>query len=392
MKDYKDLLPYCSTDTQTEAITALIEEPNQKAAAARLGLNERTVRKTLTRVRRHAATRGYSPDHDMTHSSPDSHIVKGVSTLYNEEGGIKQQWVKTDLDKTAQAQLLKDLAEALKEDLPKFEDTPEPDTYFEEEMMAVYPLGDPHVGVLAHAAESGTEWNLKTATHAFCEVFGRLVASAPSCNEAVIVNLGDYFHSDNVAGVTTRSGHHLDTDGHYIDMVSVGVKIMTYMIQAALRHHKTVRVVTAIGNHDDTGAMFLQVALKHMYEDNSRVTIDVSPAPFQYVRFGKCFFGVHHGHTAKADKLPLVMATDRSQEWGETEFRYWYTGHIHHDTKKEYSGCTVETFRTLAAKDAYASWGGYRSGQDSKCIVLHKDFGEVERHTINIAQIKGAEA
>jgi hypothetical protein len=99
------------------------------------------------------------------------------------------------------------------------------------------------------------------------------------------------------------------------------------------------------------------------------------------------FFGVHHGHTCKADKLPLVMATDKPKEWGQSEYRYWLTGHIHHDTRKEYSGCTVESFRTLAAKDAYAYSGGYRAGQDSKALVIHKDYGEVERHTINIAQV-----
>ena len=167
-------------------------------------------------------------------------------------------------------------------------------------------------------------------------------------------------------------------------MVETGLKIMVTMIDAALAHHNQVKVITAIGNHDDTGAMFLQAALKHMYVNNPRVDIDCTSSVFQYVRFGKCFFGVHHGHTAKADKLPLVMATDKPQDWGESEFRYWYTGHIHHDSKKEYSGCMVESFRTLAAKDAYAYSGGYRAGQDSKAIVLHAEYGEVERHTVNI--------
>lgn len=82
------------------------------------------------------------------------------------------------------------------------------------------------------------------------------------------------------------------------------------------------------------------------------------------------------------------MATDRAKDWGETEFRYLHTGHIHHDTMKEYPGVKVESFRTLAAKDAYATWNGYRSGQDSKAIVYHRDFGEVERHTVNIAMVK----
>jgi len=88
------------------------------------------------------------------------------------------------------------------------------------------------------------------------------------------------------------------------------------------------------------------------------------------------------------DKLPAVMAADRPQDWGQTEFRYWLTGHIHHDSKIEAPGCMVESFRTLAAKDAYASYGGWRSGRDTKVIVYHKDFGEVERHTIALAQMQ----
>jgi len=61
--------------------------------------------------------------------------------------------------------------------------------------------------------------------------------------------------------------------------------------------------------------------------------------------------------------------------------------HIHHDTKTEFSGCSVESFRTLAAKDNYAHSGGYRAGQDSKALVIHKEYGEIERHTVNIDQL-----
>ena len=44
--------------------------------------------------------------------------------------------------------------------------------------------------------------------------------------------------------------------------------------------------------------------------------------------------------------------------------------------------------RTLAAKDAYASRGGYMSGRDAKVITYHKIYGEVGRQTININMIK----
>lgn len=176
-------------------------------------------------------------------------------------------------------------------------------------------------------------------------------------------------------------------DGRYSKMIRVGVKIIRRMIDSALEHHEKVTVINATGNHDDTGAMFLNIALDNIYENEPRVIVNAKPTPFHYVQFGKTCFGVHHGHSCKMANLPLVMATDEPKMWGDTAHRYWLTGHIHHDSMKEYTGCKVESFRTLAAKDAYATWGGYRAGQDSKCLVLHKDHGEIERHTINIGMV-----
>lgn len=314
-------------------------------------------------------------------------VLKGSSTLYDENGEIKLQWVKTDVEKSNQLDALRELVDELVDELPILKKRDYNVTHASSDLMAVYPLGDPHVGMKAYKEEAGDNWDLKTAQEVFCGVFDRLVKTAPSCEQAVIVNLGDYFHRDNVAGVTERHRHVLDTDGNYLMMVETGLKIMVQMINSALDHHRKVKVITIIGNHDDTGAMFLQAALKHMYENEPRVDIVCNSSVFQYFQHGSSFFGVHHGHTCKADKLPLVMATDRPKEWGSSDYRYWLTGHIHHDTRKEYSGCTVESFRTLAAKDNYAYSGGYRAGQDSKALVIHKDYGEIERHTINIAQV-----
>lgn len=314
-------------------------------------------------------------------------LLKGSSTLYDDQGNIKLQWIKTDVEKQKAADTIRELIDSYVENLPTFEKKSYEVTYASEDLMAVYPLGDPHIGMKAYKEESGDDWDLQIAQEVLCGAFDRLVKTAPNCKKAVIVNLGDYFHRDNVAGVTERHKHTLDTDGNYLMMVDTGLKIMIQMIDSALEHHEQVHVVTAIGNHDDTGAMFLQSALKHMYKNEPRVSIDFTSSVFQYFGHGKCFFGVHHGHTCKADKLPLVMATDRPTEWGAAKFRYWLTGHVHHDHRKEYSGCSVESFRTLASKDSYAYSGGYRAEQDCKALVIHKDFGEVERHTIHTSQV-----
>jgi hypothetical protein len=114
------------------------------------------------------------------------------------------------------------------------------------------------------------------------------------------------------------------------------------------------------------------------------VTVDTSPSVFNYYRFGQNFIGVHHGHTVrKVDSLPAIMATDRAKDWGECAHRCWWTGHVHHEAVREFPGCMVETFGTLATPDAYSTQGGWRSRQNAYSIALHESTGEVGRQRSN---------
>jgi hypothetical protein len=199
--------------------------------------------------------------------------------------------------------------------------------------------------------------------------------------------LGDFFHADNQQGVTARSGNALDVDTRKQRVMVIGVRIMTYLIDAVLKRHKQVTVINEIGNHDDESAYILSLILSAHYRDEPRVEIDLSPQTFHFYRFHKVFIGVTHGYQCKPDKLGQVMAADRAVEWGETEHRYWLVGHVHHSSKKEVPGCVIESFRTLAAKDAWHAAAGYRSGRDMVRITYHKEFGEVGREIVGIKQI-----
>lgn len=204
----------------------------------------------------------------------------------------------------------------------------------------------------------------------------------------MIVNCGDYFHSDSNAGVTMRSNHKLDTDTRWAKVLLVGLKAMRQCIASALQHHEKVTVINAIGNHDDHSSIFLTIALSNIYENEPRINIIDNPTIVHYYHFGQNLIGVHHGHTIKAEQLPLIMATDRPKEWSESKHRMWICGHVHHLSRKEYQGVSVETFRTLAGRDAWSASMGYRAGRDMNAIVLHKDFGEVARHTVSVEMLR----
>ena len=355
------------------------------AIAAKFGINERTAWKRKAKL----ARQGYSPEHHFTRIVPDGFKAKGVSTYFNKEGKPTGQWVKAEIDNERMSEIIREACEAMVEELPRAKPV-KPGKNHLSHLMAVYPIGDAHIGMRAWAPETGQDWDLNIAERVQCGSMAALVDMAPPAEKAVIVNLGDWFHADNMEGVTSRSGHILDVDGRYAKMIRVGIKVMRQCIESALRKHATVRVLNVIGNHDDTGAIWLSIALSHIYAGEPRVEIDSSPSPFLYVEYGKVLIGAHHGHSCKPDRLPGVMASDMAQAWGRTEYRAWLIGHVHHQSVKEYAGVTVESFNTLAAKDAYAHWGGYRAQQNMKCIVYHAQYGEVARHVVNPAMLEDA--
>lgn len=368
-----------------EEMKKALEGRSVVEAAKMLGLHERTLHTHKSRL----ARQGWSPEHDMTKAVPDGFHLKGTSTLYGDDGKQKLQWVKTSIDHERQRELFVAAAEAMAAELPQVESFAAPQ-HTMEHLMAVYPIGDAHIGMRAWGEETqGDSWDMSESVRVQCGAMAALVELAPAAEQAVIINLGDWLHADNMEGMTSRSGHVMDLDGRYAKMIEVGMMVMRQCITSALRKHKTVRVINVVGNHDDTGALWMSVALRHTYENEPRVLIDRSPAAFHYIEHGKVLIGTHHGHTCKTERLPGVMAADQAKAWGRTEYRYWYLGHVHHQSVKEYAGVTVESFNTLTAKDAYAAFGGYRARQNMKCIVMHSEFGEVARHTVSPDMLKG---
>jgi len=364
-----------------------------RGVAKKRSLNESTVRNMLTRVtKRYSAKDSTVPQH-MNDNTPPGFVVEKYSANYNSDGDRTQHWIKANKEKE---ELYNDLVDAmtdLAQNLPILRPNKNSPSNVDPNLLTVYPLGDPHIGLLCYEPEVGDNWDLSIAEQVFMPLFDNLVSVAPSSEECLVVDLGDFWHYDGMEQKTMRSGHKVDADGRPSKMIQVGFRIMRQMIDSALRVHKMVHVKIMPGNHDDLGSIFLRVALLHIYENEPRVNVDQSPNVFQYFDWGKNLLGIHHGDKCKATQLPMVMAADQPELWGSTKFRKWLIGHFHNDSSiiyngKEMQGCTAETFRTIVGREGYAHEAGYRSDQDGKAIVFHKEYGEIERYTVNISQIR----
>lgn len=258
-----------------------------------------------------------------------------------------------------------------------------PPSLSDDDLAVAYVMGDPHVGMMSWAPETGADWDLHVAERTHTRAMASLVEGALPATTAVIVNLGDFFHFDGMEAKTPTSGHFLDADTRYAKVVAAGLRILCSMVATARRKHPKVHIINAAGNHDPSSARFLNEAFKMLYANDPNVTVSEYVGEFHYFRHGRTLLGVHHGHLCKPTQLVQVMATDQPLMWADTAYRYWLTGHVHHESRKEFAGCTVETFGTLAAPDAYAAGGGWRSRRGMCAIAFSSRWGEVCRATVN---------
>jgi hypothetical protein len=328
-------------------------------------------------------------DKEETVQLPDPKKIVKTATLYDQQGKVTQQWVSEKLEDVDREKLWKQFSETLAEALPKAEISIGPKD-FNNKIMAAYVVSDLHLGLKTTEEESSTDFNIELSEKLLYNSIDYLIDNSPACVEALIACLGDFTHYDSHEPVTPTNRNRVDSDGRYPQMIRSAIRALRYLIRAALRKHSHVTIITEIGNHDIYTSVFLAECLKNIYENDPRVTVNTSARPFHFFNFGKVLIGTHHGHDVKMERLPLLMATDQSELWGKTIHRYWWTGHIHHrksqstiEQSQDYNGCSVESFRVLLPPDAWHYNNGYRPIRDMKSIILHQDYGEVGRNTVN---------
>lgn len=306
------------------------------------------------------------------------------STLVDAEGNVIQQWNIEKPEAAAQKAALDATLAAFREDGPR---APVIDCFqpyhSDDDLLVGYPIGDHHIGMLSWWRETGGSYDLDIAEKLLSAAVDHLVEKSDNGKHAIVATLGDFLHYDSMQAVTPKHGHILDQDSRAAKMVSAAARAMIHTIERVAEKHEFVHVMIEFGNHDPFSTLWLMQLVRMRYEANPRITVDTSPGGFHYHRFGQNLIATHHGDTVKklAD-LPLIMAADRPEDWGETTHRVWWTGHKHSELREAFNGCIVEQFPVLPPPDAYSHMLGYHKVERRmQSIVFHKEMGEVARYS-----------
>jgi len=231
---------------------------------------------------------------------------------------------------------------------------------------------DFHWGKYGWVDEVGESYNFEEARKRLMEKTETLVSRISTKPEKIYVGAGsDWFHVDNDAGMTTR-GTPQDMCATPAEILITGCKLAREHIDM-LRQVAPVEIVMMAGNHDRHSSLALMMYLSAAYENVRDVEIVITPNNRRYIEYGNTLLGFTHGDGLGKTALGPLMAVEAREQWGNTEHKVWFHGHLHHQRMHEKDGCLIIQMPSLAGHDRYHARSGYTTSKAGLAAYLIDD-------------------
>ena len=383
--DSSVLLEFAKSDRQKEVCNAVIKNGSNAKAAYALGVNRRTIDKTMQRIERFAASKAVAPHKSVDRETMEGFDAKRVSTAYKEDGSIALQWVIQEPQKRNMKEKIDALMEGMTDDLTGFKFPVAQPATFDDDYLAMYMIGDHHFGMLADSETKidDDDWDVKIATQILIDATDRLANRVGDAHTGVLLNVGDFFHADSSANTTTK-GTPVDVDTRIGKTFKLAGRLFQVLIDKMLESHSQVVVINVRGNHDSDMACHLSSCLELLYSEEPRVNVLPNYSKFIHYQWHNNLFVFHHGDRMKHEQILQAVIKNLDDEWSQSKNRYCHLGHIHHHTAREVGSMHFEHWGSLTATDQWHSDSGYGAERSMTAVVYHKQHGEDSRVKIKV--------
>jgi len=249
--------------------------------------------------------------------------------------------------------------------------------------MLELPIMDVHFAKMAWREETGQDYDMKIAAIRFEHVVLNTLATVKQYGlavEKIIFPIGqDFFHFDTLNNTTT-AGTQMDSDTRWQKMYSTGVDLLIWAVEQ-LRSIAPVQCMYVSGNHDKMLSYFATKHLQAYFRNTESVTVDVTPTPRKYVKYGKCLIGYSHGKE-EGKRIDGIMQVEEPQLWGDSLYREWHLGDLHHEEVKEENGIIFRRISAITGTDAWHNEKAYK-GAVQKAVAYLWDAEQGCFTTIN---------
>jgi hypothetical protein len=342
------------TNEQAQALDLRGRGKSRAEIAQIMGKSERAVKRLLERARQWQSA---DPAAQEAAKIAGSNAIPHSFWKKTDTHSI---YYKTQQDET-QTDILAEIADAF-QNVPAYR--PNPVAPLGNDLLTVYPLMDAHFGMRAWGRETGADdYDLDIAELDIKSAFAGLWEVTPRSDHALLILGGDTLHADDNLAQTPQSKHSLDVDGRQYKASEIAIRAICWIIDGLAERHSKVTVRVMRGNHDPNAHLILHFALQQRYRLAEMIAIEDAARDLFWIRHGGSLIAAHHGDKGKPERLAMYMA-DTCPDWSLTRDRHILTGHIHHDSTKDFPGVKWWSLRAFCPPDEYGSrFGGRRALQ-----------------------------
>ena len=226
-------------------------------------------------------------------------------------------------------------------------------------------------------------------TNGFIKLLEALLVNNPT---TFVLPIGNDLFTTNGFMNTTKRGTPQDPTVPHEYTFKKGLSLIRKIIDT-LTQYGEVYVPVIKGNHDEDSTYYLGTCLEVLYENNENVTIENSRKDRKYFQYEDNLLGFAHGDKLKnaIDKLPLTMATENPKVWGDTKYRVFFCGDLHHKQEfkflrtKDYAGCEVKYLRSVSITDMWHDENGFIGiPRTLEGYIFDSKKGQIANYSINI--------
>lgn len=247
------------------------------------------------------------------------------------------------------------------------------------EYLFVPSIYDAHINKMSYDGS----YTLKQAAKDFkatgTAMVSRALAMRLPIKKIMFVVGQDALHADNLVGQTTY-GTWMEVADSQRRAVDSLCDALVFVIEQFAQIAPT-EVIAVESNHDRYSVYWLGKFLSAWFKDHPHVSVDSSPGPRKYYRFGKVLLGLDHGDKQKPADLALTMAVEAPEDWAKTKYREFLRGHFHRQTNMfhqvvEEKGVVVRVLPALCPPDEWHKQRGFIGNhRAADALFYHYEHG-----------------
>lgn len=248
------------------------------------------------------------------------------------------------------------------------------ESYLDGNKLLIIPISDLHYNLQSTMMTTGNEYNCKIAEEVFFKVIKDIISRTYQYrfNRIIFTIGGDMLNADGPSGMTYK-GTPQDNCTHYYDACE---QLYAMIVQAigALSYLAPVDVIYIPGNHDTVSGFKLAKYVEAWFRKSGRITVDSSPKPRKYYKFGRTLFVFAHDGDVK--RLPRIVADEGKQYWSDIDTCEVMLQHMHSEqVLVEDHNIRIQRLPTISAKSRWSEEQGYNAKRQCKSFIYDKDKG-----------------